>query len=289
MKARVKVSASSANLGVGFDALGIGLDIYNIYEFETSNEFQLINFNGYEDNNLLKVSYIKLFEYFGLDLIPSKITQIECNIDIARGLGSSAALIVSGIIGASLVIKDKYNKEISYDELLNVATIIEGHPDNVAPALFGGLISSNVTNNHIYYHKYEVSDKLHFYLLIPNFSLETVLARSAISKEISFNDYKDNLSKAILLPLAFSEGNLGKIKDLTRNAIHEKYRYPLIKGGLKLKEELESENNVILISGAGPSLLLITDCEKEIKISNKDFRVVKTSINNKGVEIEYGI
>lgn len=289
MKARIKVSASSANLGVGFDSLGISLNIYNIYEIETSTKFELIGFNGYEENNLMVASYKRLFKEKNIEIIPIRINQIECNIDIARGLGSSASLIVAGIISASLVIKEKYNIDIDKNELLKVATLIEGHPDNVAPALFGGLVASSISNNNIYYQKYEVSSKLYFYLLIPNFSLETQLARDAISKTISFDDYKDNLSKAILLPKAFASGDIKMIKNLTANAIHEKYRYPLIKGGLNLKEKLEDKESVVLISGSGPTLVLISSKERNIKLLDSDYRVVEARVNNKGVEIIYGI
>src|SRR5690554_2215472 len=126
---KVKVPATSANLGSGFDVLGLALDRYNIFSFTESPEFK--------EDNLIYKSYRRVFEYLDKPLVPVQI-QVDENIPRARGLGSSAACIVGGIMGANEIL----GKPLGKEDILKLATEIEGHPDNVGPAIYGGLVVS---------------------------------------------------------------------------------------------------------------------------------------------------
>ena len=139
---KVRVPATSANLGPGFDSLGIALNIYNEYEFELKEDKGLF-FEGVEEefqnkDNIIFMAIKKVFDKYYFKFNGIKIKIIKQDIPISRGLGSSSSCIVAGLIGAFALM----GREINRDEILSLAVDIEGHPDNVCPAIFGGLIST---------------------------------------------------------------------------------------------------------------------------------------------------
>ena len=161
----VKVPATSANLGVGFDALGIAFDIYNILHFQESVEYQLIGFPDEfnNKNNMALKSYIAFSKEHGITPTPVTITLAQQDIPIARGLGSSASMIIAGVIAANELNLLHKTKE----ECAAFAATLEGHPDNVYAAFFGSLTSSFKHEDEYFYNTFPVSDKLVFNLLIP--------------------------------------------------------------------------------------------------------------------------
>ena len=153
----VSVPATSANLGPGFDTLGIALDLYNKFIFKKTTQFEFINVNEKyaNENNLVVRSAVAAYKYMNCEVIPFSLEEIQ-NIPISRGLGSSATCIVAGIVAANYFAGNKLDKK----DILKIATAIEGHPDNVAPAIYGGLISSFICDRDIEYTKYDISEKL---------------------------------------------------------------------------------------------------------------------------------
>ena len=144
---RVIVPATSANLGPGFDSLGISLSIYNEYEFSLKDENGLF-FEGVEEefqneDNIIYMAIKKVFDKYNFKFKGLGIKIIRQDIPISRGLGSSSSCIVAGLIGAFALM----GKEINKDEILSLAVDIEGHPDNVCPAIFGGLVSTVMTES----------------------------------------------------------------------------------------------------------------------------------------------
>ena len=141
MKIKVSVPATSANVGSGFDALGLAVTLYNTVTFEDSEVLEISASDGTRiprgESNLVYRSAKGLFEKVGKQIPPLKITQTN-PIPMARGLGSSSACIIAGLLGAHRMLGDVLNTQ----ELLTLATAIEGHPDNVAPALLGGLTAA---------------------------------------------------------------------------------------------------------------------------------------------------
>lgn len=282
-KVTIKTPATSANLGVGFDTMGLALNIFNEYSFEESSEYELKGFSkDHLENNLVLSSYKRLFKELDKEEIKVKITELKADIPIARGLGSSASCIVSGLLGANFML----GNILGIDEIIDLATLIEGHPDNVVPCLLGGLVTSFNNLGEVFFTKYKVSKNLFFTLLVPNFELETKVARSSLPKDVSLSEMVDNMSKAANLPVIFSSGNFYALKAATRNAFHEKYRYPLIKGAEKIRYEIEDENHIVLISGSGPSLIVISSENDEVSFESKDYKIIKTSINMKGTRIK---
>lgn len=251
----VRTFSTSANLGPGFDCFGICFDLYNDYSFEESNKYELVNFEPkylLPENNLIIQSYEKTFEVLKKDLKYIKLFQLEQNIPTSRGLGSSASCIVCGIMMANEILGCPMNKE----DIFQLASSIEGHPDNVAPLIFGGLTCS-FKDDKYYKVDLNVNDKYKFMVCIPPFELSTALARSVLPKEIKMGDAVFNISHAVTMIKALENGNIELLKKGKQDRLHEPYRYSLIKGSDLLLNYSEEHNCVCMISGAGSTLLLI--------------------------------
>ena len=221
MKIKVSVPATSANVGPGFDAVGLAVTLYNTATFEESDALDISSADGTRiprgETNLIYRSARTLFERVGKKLPPLKIVQTN-PIPMARGLGSSSACIIAGLLGANRMLGDVLNTQ----ELLTLATAIEGHPDNVAPALLGGLTTSVFEGGEVYSVKRAVDDSLCFAAVVPDYKLLTEAARAALPAQVAHRDAVYNLSRAALLPAAFCDGrhDLGLLRRAARPAAH---------------------------------------------------------------------
>ncbi len=250
----IKVCATSANVCVGFDVLGMALDLTNNFWFEKKTEFE---YHGFEEkyknkDNLVQKSYEYVFKKSKKEIIPVLI-KMETNIPVERGLGSSSSLIVAGVFAANYYLGNLYNK----NELLTICSEIEGHPDNVAPAIYGGLVASYKINDNYNSIVYPVSDDLKFILVSPPFPLQTSEARRVLPKSYETSDVVNNLSRIVNIPYAFKIGDLDLIKELFIDKIHEPYRMGLIPKANEIKELAEYYNNAFSISGSGSTLMII--------------------------------
>ena len=280
----VKVEATSANVCVGFDVLGIALNLVNEFTFERKNEF---SFKGFDkeyltkENNLVYEAYKTVFDYAKEELVPVEIGY-KGDIPVSRGLGSSSSLIVAGIFAANHFLKNKFTKR----ELFDIATKLEGHPDNVAPAIFGGLVASYEKDGAYYPNIYPISKDLRFSVIIPNVCVSTHEARKVLPKELSYKDIVWNMSRIVNLPRAFSLGDIGLLKDLFSDRLHEPYRSKLIPGYDEIKNAVKDLDCAFSISGSGSTMLLV---HKDIKIVDeiKDLGYeIKTLEVGKGVVVE---
>ena len=286
-----KIPATSANIGSGFDSVGLALDLYNeihIYENENSKkiEFEIIGEGEKEiskDNNMI-LDAMKLV-YKKLKVKPEKGYIIKCvnRIPLSRGLGSSSAAIIGGLISANYILGNKLSLE---DDILNMAVQLEGHPDNVSPAILGGIVSGVVRKNEDFkYVKINAPKNLKAIVAIPNFYLSTEKARNTLPKEISFKDAIFNISRAALLTSALASNRLDLLEVATDDKLHQDYRAKFIPG---LKELFKQAKNAgaysVTISGAGSSILaLVKNDEKIIKdVSN----AMKDSFSKKKIESE---
>jgi threonine synthase len=285
--------ATSANLGPGFDALGIALSLKNVFSFSLAKEDSLKGFSGEEElkDNLVLRSYHRYFEELHCPYPPVQIEQLEQGIPLSRGLGSSASCIVSGLSAANEIAGRLLNPE----QLLSLATSIEGHPDNVAPALFGGLVSSYKDNEGtLHVLSYPVSSSLGFLLLIPPQELSTALARGVLPKSYPLSDVTYQASHLLPLLKAFEEGDLPLLEELLLDRIHVPYRLPLIQGGEQVRDLAHHFHLPFTISGAGSSLLVLYKKEDQRSLAafkekmGKDlpaFRLVDLIREKKGVSI----
>ena len=223
--------------------------------------------------------------YKKLKVKPEKGYIIKCinRIPLSRGLGSSSAAIIGGLISANYILGNKLSLE---NDILNMAVQFEGHPDNVSPAILGGIISGVVRKNEDFkYVKINTPKNLKAIVAIPNFHLSTEKARNALPKEISFKDAIFNISRAALLTSALSSNKLDLLEVATDDKLHQDYRAKFIPGLKELfKEAKKAGAYSVTISGAGSSILaLVKNDENIIKnVSN----AMKESFAKKKIESE---
>jgi len=279
----VRTFSTSANIGPGFDCLGICFDLYNEYSFEVNNKYVLEGFDDKYSNpeyNLIIQSYEKVFNKLNKKLIYVKLNQITQNIPTSRGLGSSASCIVSGI----MIANDVLNNILSKDEIFQIASEMEGHPDNVAPLIYGGFTCSFKDEKYIKV-ELNINSNYNFLVCIPPFELSTALARSVLPKEILVKDAVFNMSHLVAMIKALENGDMELLKRGKKDLIHEPYRYKLIKDSDVVIDYANKNNTVCLISGAGSTLLLISKNKLDKIEQLSDWRFEEVKVNNKGAYI----
>ncbi len=258
---QVSVPATSANVGAGFDAIGLAVTLYNTATFEAADALEISAADGTEvptgEDNLIYHSAKLLFEKAGEAVPGMKIVQTN-PIPMARGLGSSSACIIAGLLGANAMLGGRFSKE----ELLTVANEIEGHPDNVAPALLGGLSASAVEGGKVYSVQKPVNDTLKFAAFIPNYPLLTSAARGALPQSVTHKQAIYNLSRAALLSAAFCDGRHDLIPVATQDSLHEQYRLPLMPGAAQIVQ-LAKDCGALscYVSGAGSTMMAVLEAE----------------------------
>lgn len=292
---KITVPATSANLGPGFDCLGLALDLYNDFYIEEIEEGLVIEGCLEEfknENNLFYVSFQKALSELNEAVKGIKII-FDSRIPLKGGLGSSATCIIGGILGAFAI----KGIEIDNDRVLKIAKTIENHPDNIVPALLGGITVAVIENDKVYYEKFTTSDSFEFIALSPDIELSTEEARSILPKNISLSDGVYNVSRAALLAMALSKGNKENIRVACNDRFHQNYRGKLIPDFFEILE-FAKDNGAItsFLSGAGPTIMIINEkdnselhdklkgflnnCERKWKMSVLNLEVDGAKINN---------
>ena len=265
----VKVPATTANLGPGFDCIGAALKLYNEFEFTTLDvEGLMIQVSGIEaekvetdESNLLYQAFIKLYQHIE-QTAPSVKIRIKLGVPLSRGLGSSATAIVGGLVAAN----ELAGRPLSELEVMKLAIAMEGHPDNVVPALLGGCrlaATSNTSNN-----CWEIGDiPWHRDILpvvaIPDFELSTSEARKVLPAEISRHDAIFNISHFGLLLRGLATNREEWLKAALQDKLHQPYRQALIPGYDAVNTAaINAGAYGMVISGAGPTLLALVDTSR---------------------------
>lgn len=283
-----KIPATSANIGSGFDSVGLALTLYNEIQIFDNEDSRKIEFEiyGEGENEISKkdnmiYSAMKLV-FKKLKSKPDKGYIVKCinRIPLSRGLGSSSAAIVGGLLSANYMLG---NKLIIEKDILNMAVQIEGHPDNVAPAILGGIISGVVKKNEDFkYIKIKPPKNLKAIVSIPDFYLSTEIARNILPKEIKREDAIFNISRAAMLTSALFSNRLDLLEVATEDKIHQDYRAKFIPNLQKLfKETKKAGAYSSTISGAGSSILALVKDDKNI--INKVSEAMRLSFEKKNV------
>lgn len=253
---RISSPASSANLGPGFDCLGLALDLYNSFDVELCKDHHVLEnvedrFNN--DNNLFLHAYRKGCEAIGVkDYVHAKF---NCEIPVSRGLGSSASLIAGGLAAASVL----HDDALSDHEIFQLASEMEGHPDNAAPCVYGSLCASMTSGSTYIARRLTLNDEWHFTALIPDFEVTTEAARKILPASYPRKEAAANAAHAVLMTNALMTGDSYLLKEAAVDYIHEPYRKTLIHDFDKIKEITEKDTGgVLLISGSGSTCLLIS-------------------------------
>ena len=267
-KVRVKVPATTANLGPGFDTLGMALSLYNYIELEETADNQRLSIDVQgegadtlprDENNEVWRAASQLFDLCGYR--PSGINlRLFSQIPVARGLGSSAAARVGGLVAANALLGGKLPGE----ELLAIASRLEGHPDNVAAAMHGGIIVAGVAGERVVWRKIDIPSQLEAVVAVPEFELSTAQACSVLPCQVPFRDAVFNLERACLLAVSLIQNDLEAVGELMEDRLHQPYREMLIPG---LKDVFKAAREAgalgAALSGAGPAVLALARGNRE--------------------------
>ena len=265
---RITVPATTANIGAGFDTLGIALDLYSEFEIEyinidRDNNLDTIEF-VFDDSiaaeyknkdNLFVKAYLYAAAQIGAKKHPQQIKiSIDSAIPISRGLGSSATFIVAGVTLAYELSGQAYSR----DDVLQLANAIEGHPDNVAPAIFGGFRASAFENGKACSLGLEIHDDLNFIAVVPPYELSTEKARQALPMQIDFKKAVQNVSNTALLIASFHNRDYHLLKTALHDNLHEPYRLPLIKDYPEIAQ-IAAQSIGKYLSGSGSTIMILDD------------------------------
>ncbi|RAP77880.1 homoserine kinase [Paenibacillus montanisoli] len=273
----VKVPASTANLGPGFDTLGMALSLYTWIEMSVSSD-GITSFDLYGDgmegiptdkSNLIYTVAQQVFEAAGVQ-VPELHVAMYSDIPLTRGLGSSASAIVAALVAANALI----GSPLSEDKLFQMASELEGHPDNVSASLFGGIVVAAWDGQRAEKVRIEPHADLDVLVAIPSFQLATEKARNALPTQITMKDAVFNVASSSLLVAAFASGNLELIRFAMRDRLHQPYRAALIPGMAEILEQATGRGALgVALSGAGPTLLTLVDRNSPRKAELESFLI----------------
>ena len=260
-KVRVRVPATSANLGSGFDALGMALGLYNEIQVEVRGVGLQLEVEGegaerlrkQGPNNLVARALTGTLEKLGER--PEGLCLRTVNrIPLSRGLGSSSAAVLGGVVAAVALTGSR----LASEDLLDLALPLEGHPDNIAPALLGGLTVAILVEGRVRCISLPVPADLFAVAVVPEFHLATAKARKALPREVPREDAVFNVGRAALFLAAMQAGRLDLLCEAARDRLHQPYRAPLVPGMEEVLAVGERAGALAcFLSGAGPTLLAL--------------------------------
>lgn len=267
MRAKVSVPATTANLGPGFDVIGMALDLCNEVEMEEIPHGFVITVEGEgadvivrNEQNLVYEAAQHIFRRAGYHPTGLRI-HLKNAIPVTRGLGSSSAALVGGLVAANRLCGDPFDT----DTLLQIATELEGHPDNVAPALLGGVVVSGKVRDQWRTLRVQPPAELETVVAIPDFLLETQTAREVVPQMISRDDAIFTSSHVGLMVLALMQKDLELFGAVMEDRLHQPYREELIPGMRRVIEKAEKYGAVgAALSGAGPTIIAFTNGRKRL-------------------------
>lgn len=285
---KITVPATSANVGPGFDSVGVAVSKYLTIEvLEAADKWEVLHDLGdvpSNETNLLITTALQVKS----DLKPHRIKMVS-DIPLARGLGSSSSVIVAGIELANQLA----DLNLSDDEKLTLATKIEGHPDNVAPAIFGNLVVSSYVDGKVN-SAVATFPEASFVAFIPNYELKTSDSRNVLPVQFSYKEAVVASSIANVAIAALLTGDLEKAgKAIKADLFHERFRQKLVKEFAQIKEKAHQAGAyATYLSGAGPTVMVLAPKEQESKVLEAvqslglDGEVVALHVDTKGVFVE---
>lgn len=298
---RVRVPATSANLGPGFDCIGMAIDLYNVIEVEEHDDVKLdieVTGEGFgciplDETNLVYVSMKTVFDELNYDCKGLRIKLIN-GIPLTRGLGSSAACIAGGMAAANAIA----GSPLTTKQIINMAARIDGHPDNVLPAIVGGLTVGCICNDEVFYTRLDPPLKVKFAVLIPDFELETTKARKVLPSHVPIADAIFNISRAALMVASIMTGQMDNLVVATDDRLHQPYRKEFIPGFDDIISACKRYGaRGVFLSGAGPAVIAMLNGEyehfqhemlKTLTLLKQTWDIRLFELCRKGMEIEIG-
>ena len=295
-KVTVRAPATTANMGPGFDSIGMALGIFNTISVELANSFELSIYGEGADvlsgdtDNMVYRGFCAAIEKTDTQ-VPAVRLTCHNDIPLKRGLGSSAAAVTGGIIAGQIM----SGKTIPPEELIKLADGIEGHPDNVAAALFGGCQVIVRDGDKLVSTSLPVDSTLSAVLLIPDFEILTEDAREVLPKAVSLTDAVHNVSRAALLTASLATGKLDALRLATQDALHQPARESLFPAMRNIfQAALDAGAHGVFLSGSGPTVLALASADhekigqamlEESRRAHIDGRVRLTSPSSSGVTV----
>jgi homoserine kinase len=290
---RIRIPASSANLGPGFDSLGLAISLYNYISIKPYT-CQSISIKGEgEDKAKLKVNnvFVSIFHEVYQELAGKKDSfrfEFENNIPFSRGLGSSSAVIVGAIASAYHMADIKVTKET----VLNKALVYENHPDNISPAIYGGFTTSVAYNGIVHSLKKELPKSIKAVVVIPNRPMSTAHSRTLLPKSFIMNDITFNSSRVGLMSAAFFSENWEMLRFSSQDKIHENRRMKKLRELFDVRK-IALNNGALMstLSGSGSSFFNLVyekdanSLAQKLKNSFKSFKIDVFDFDNTGFEI----
>ena len=254
----VETPASVANLGPGFDCLGLALNLWNQVVFSLEGRGLRVKLHGEGDDllpanehNLVARAALRVYQTVGAELPGGLLIECENRIPMGGGLGSSAAAIISGLVGANALL----GCPLSDDELLRLATAMEGHPDNVASALRGGLTLVTTIGEGVLARRLPVMP-LQVAVAVPAVHLPTQVARAALPREVPLMDAVFNIGRAAFVVEALRSGDLDLLGKVMEDRLHQPYRLKLIPGAeAAFAAARRAGAAAVALAGAGPTII----------------------------------
>ncbi|OIQ80152.1 homoserine kinase [mine drainage metagenome] len=291
--AKIRVPASSANLGPGFDSLGLALDMYDVLAAQVADEKCLevdIAGEGVEDlrrdgKNLVVKSMNAAFDHMGGR---PRGLRLSCanSIPHARGLGSSSAAIIGGMTLARALVLGGQDR-LPDEKMLQLASEMEGHPDNVAAALYGGATIAWQSEDGARAVKISPHPDLRAVAFIPNSGVSTSKARRLLPESVPHADAARNAGRAALLVEAL-EHHPEYLFDATEDSLHQQYRREAMPRSLSLVTKLRASGFAAFVSGAGPTVLVLHTSGIDggfVDFAGSSFEIVDLAIARTGVEV----
>jgi homoserine kinase len=259
----VEVPATSANLGPGFDCLGLALDLHDTLTAEVVGDGLEIDIVGEgadslprDETHLVLRAMVAAFATVGVEPPPGLRARFENRIPQARGLGSSSAAIVGGLGLARALLVDG-DRSLPSSVLLPLANHLEGHPDNVAPALFGGFVISGQDDEDVWADQAPIAPEISAVAIVPPDGLSTEAARGLLPVEVTHAAAAANTGRAALLVAALGHAP-ERLLRATEDFLHQEFRAPAMPESLDLVRSLRASGHAAVVSGAGPTVLVLT-------------------------------
>lgn len=278
---RMRIPATTANMGPGFDCIGMAFALYNYIDFEPADAQGYCELTAGGDagdidlskENLIYKAYAAVFDYLHKPVMGIRM-HFENHVPYSRGLGSSSAALIGGVKVANEVLGNPLCEE----ELLKIALPFEGHPDNLAPALLGGIVISGLEEDgSVFYSKITPPENLFCTVIIPDYPLATKKSREVLPSTFSMQDAVYNVGRMAMLIDAMHTGKLEQLTLAMNDKLHQPYRMTLIKGMEEIIPAAKALGALnVTISGAGPTILIVSDGEK-------DFSSLQEILNKHGV------
>lgn len=268
----IDVPATSANMGPGFDCFGIALQLYNKFVFKVlDDEPNKLSFRANfplrqnPRTNLVYKAYCYTLNFLGHNPIPGIDISVISDIPSARGLGSSATAVVAGVLAAGAVA----GVNLRLSEAIEIATEIEGHPDNVAPAILGGMTISIQDKNFVYSQKLDWPDELAILVGIPDTKIRTQSARRVLPKKVNFDDAIFNLRRTSLFIGSLSKRDWRGLGIAMHDKLHQNARASLIPGLNKILSSARDAGAIgCVLSGSGPCVLAVVNAANNNALTN---------------------